>query len=135
MSSTTLDPIEPTAQDARLAAEAVSRLSDGTLVISELPEIAVKLLSQVLSVLADGRSFTVQPLDSDYTPNQAADFLNVSRPYVLKLLNEGQLPFHHVGSHKRIHLRDLRAYRQRQDDASEKALAELAAQAQEFNMG
>jgi excisionase family DNA binding protein len=74
-------------------------------------------------------------MDTDLTPNQAAEYLNVSRPYVLKLLGEGKIPFHKAGSHKRIHLRDLRAYRQKQDEESERALVELATQAQELNMG
>ena len=74
-------------------------------------------------------------LDTDLTPNQAAEYLNVSRPYLLGLLRAGDIPFHYVGSHRRIHLRDLMAYREKIDEESEKALAELVSQAQELDMG
>jgi excisionase family DNA binding protein len=73
--------------------------------------------------------------DSDLTPNQAASHLNVSRPYLLGLLKQGEIPFHYVGTHRRIRLRDIVAYREKVDEESEKALLELAAQAQELRMG
>lgn len=135
MPSSLLKPIEPTAEDTRQATEAITRLSSGKLDTSQLPDIVAKLLPQMLSVIADGRALAVVPHDSDLTPNQAARYLNVSRPFLLRLLNEGKIPFHRVGSNKRIHLRDLKDYRVKQDEESEKALAELAAQAQEFKMG
>jgi excisionase family DNA binding protein len=133
--SAALETVEPSAMDARQAALGVEQLRTGNLDVAQLPEIAVRMISQVLDTLADGRGIAVMPLDSDLTPNQAADYLNVSRPYFLGLLNKGKIPFHRVGSHKRVHLRSLMAYRRLQDEESEKALAELASQAQELNMG
>jgi excisionase family DNA binding protein len=133
--SAVLDPVEPSAMDARQAALGVEQLRTGSLDVAQLPDIAVRMISQVLRTLADGRGIAVVPVDSDLTPNQAADYLNVSRPYLLGLLSKGEIPFHRVGSHKRIHLRNLMAYRRLQDEESEQALAELASQAQELNMG
>lgn len=69
------------------------------------------------------------------TTSRAASFLNVSRPYLSRLLNDGKLPFYFVGTHKRVRLRDLAAYQERQDAESYAALAELQAQAQELKMG
>jgi len=132
---TVIEPVEPTAQDSQKAARAVAQLSTGHLDVALLPDIAVKMISQVLTTLADGRGLVVMPSDADLTPNQAAAHLNVSRPYLLGLLKAGEMPFHYVGSHRRIRLRDVMAYRDKVDEESEKALFELAAQAQELNMG
>lgn len=138
MPSTRFEPIEPTTQDTIRAANAMKRLSEGKLDLLQLPDMPdmlAKLLPQILSMIADGRALTIVPQDTDYTPNQAARYLNVSRPYLLGLLNEGKIPYHNVGSHKRIRLRHLKAYRLKQDEESEKALKELAALAQELKMG
>ncbi len=75
------------------------------------------------------------PIQSALTVSQAASFLNVSHPYLLRLLDEGKLPFRMVGTRRRVRLRDLEAYRKRQDEASYAALAELQAQAQELKIG
>ena len=72
---------------------------------------------------------------ADLTTSQAARFLNVSRPYLSRLLDAGMLPFHHVGSHRKVRLRDVRAFKDRQDADSESALSELVAEAQELGMG
>lgn len=133
--SVALEPVEPTALDAQKAARAVDQLATGHLDVELLPEIAIRVISQVLSTLADGRGLVIMASDSDLTPNQAAERLNVSRPYLLGLLKQGLIPFHYVGSHRRIHLHDLIVYRDKVDEESEKALTELAAQAQELGMG
>ncbi len=80
-------------------------------------------------------SLTLDPVDAALTPGQAAAFLNVSRPYLVGLLDAGLLPCHPVGARRRIRLRDLQAFQARQDADSEAALAALQAQAQELNMG
>lgn len=130
-----LESIEPTKMDSLKAAQAISQLSTGHLDVTQLPETTRNMISRMLNTIAEGRAFAMFELNSDFTPNQAASFLNVSRPYILKLLNTGKIPYHYVGTHKRIHLSDLMAYKDKQDEDSEKALFELAAQAQELNMG
>jgi excisionase family DNA binding protein len=74
-------------------------------------------------------------MESDMTTNEAADYLNVSRPYLIKLLNLGQLPFHKVGTHKRVYFQDIKRYKEEQRARSYALLAELQAEAQELNMG
>jgi len=126
---------EPTIQDREQARQAAFALSEGRLDVSQLPDVARRLLSRILFEIADGHSLSVVPLESGLTTSQAASFLNVSRPYLSRLLDDGKLPFYYVGTHKRVHLRELTAYQERQDAESYQALAELQAQAQELKMG
>ena len=79
----------------------------------------------------------VKRLGSDFAERQlsiVADYLNVSRPYVISLLEQGKIPFHKVGSHRRIRLEDVAEYKQRQMATSYAAMAELQAQAEDLNM-
>ena len=133
--SATSETMQPTRQEMEQARKAITALSQGQLEVSLLPDMARQLLSRILTELADGHALSVIAVGSDLTTSQAASFLNVSRPYLSRLLDEGKLPFHFVGTHKRVRLRDLTAYRERQDAESYAALAELQAQAQELNMG
>jgi len=135
MPSTILEAVEPSRQDSLKAAVAAERLSEGRLNQSELPEFVVQLLSQILVEVAHGRAISVVPMESDMTTNEAADYLNVSRPYLIKLLNQGQLPFHNVGTHKRVYFQDIKRYKEEQRARSYALLAELQAEAQELNMG
>jgi excisionase family DNA binding protein len=135
MSGTALDTTEPTRQESLKAAEAAERLSDGRLQQSDLPEIAVPMLARMLEELANGRAVSLAPIELDMTTNEAADYLNVSRPYLIGLLNAGKIPFHRVGSHKRVGFQEIKRYKEEQKRRSYAALAELQAEAQELNMG
>lgn len=127
--------IAPTEQDIRQAAEAVGQLNGGTLDMGSVPEIAVHLFRDVLSEIALGNMVSVQRVERHLTTTEAAEFLNVSRPYIIKLLNEGKLPFHLVGSHRRVRYEELVAYKKKQDERSYQLMAELQAEGQELNMG
>jgi excisionase family DNA binding protein len=131
----TLETTEPTRQESLKAAEAAERLSDGRLQQSDLPEIAVPMLARMLEELANGRALSLVPVESDMTTNEAADYLNVSRPYLIRLLVAGKIPFHRVGSHKRVSFQEIKRYKEEQKKRSYAALAELQAEAQELNMG
>ncbi len=135
MPHATVEALELTHQERRQAREAADALSEGTLKVSQLPEAARHLLSHILVELAEGHTLSVIQSETNLTTSEAARFLNVSRPYFSRLLDEGKLPFHAVGTHKRVRLQDLTAYRERQDEDSYAALAELQAQAQELKMG
>ncbi|MEE4539798.1 MAG: helix-turn-helix domain-containing protein [Erythrobacter sp.] len=89
------------------------------------PALSASLL-ELLRLVADGRGFTLVPLEAELTTKQAADHLNVSRPFLIKLLEEGQIPHHKVGRHRRVRAEDLFAYRDRRDADRSKALDELA---------
>ena len=100
-----------------------------------LPATAVRLLTNMLAHLAEGRTVAVMPDDAELTTKQAADMLNVSRPHLVKLVDEERIPHRLVGTHRRILLRDLLAYRQGHIKAATAAMDALTAQAQELGMG
>ena len=101
----------------------------------ELPTSALRLLVDILAELAEGNAVKVVPVHAELTTQEAADMLNVSRPHLVKLLEEGALPFHKAGKHRRVRFADLMQFKAQRDQASEDAMAALAKQAQELGMG
>ena len=101
----------------------------------ELPTSALRLLMDVLAELADGNAVQVVPIHAELTTQEAADLLNVSRPHIVKLLEEGLLPFHRTGKHRRVRFADLMQFKTERERASEQAMEELAKQAQQLAMG
>ena len=101
----------------------------------ELPTGAVALLMEILEAMAAGRGVTIIPENTELTTVQAADVLNVSRPYLIKLLDEGKIPHRKVGKHRRIRMEDVMAYKNAIDSEREAVLDQLAADAQEQEMG
>lgn len=101
----------------------------------ELPTSALFLLSEILSELADGNAVRIVPVHAELTTQEAADLLNVSRPHLVKLLEEGALPFHRTGRHRRVRFADLMAFKRAREQASADAMAALAEQAQALDMG
>ncbi|MBN9476929.1 MAG: DNA-binding protein [Bordetella sp. SCN 67-23] len=101
----------------------------------ELPTSALRLLVDILAELADGNAVKVVPVHAELTTQEAADMLNVSRPHLVKLLEDGVLPFHRTGKHRRVRFADLMRYKDARDRAAEQAMGELARQSQELKMG
>jgi excisionase family DNA binding protein len=101
----------------------------------ELPSGAVLLLMDILEAMAAGRGITLIPENAELTTVQAADVLNVSRPFLIKLLEEKALPCRKVGAHRRIRMEDVMAYKARIDADREAVLDQLVAEAQEHDMG
>jgi len=101
----------------------------------KIPKKAMILLFEIMKNMAEGKSLTLIPSDSEVSTQQAADMLNVSRPHLVKLLEEGQIPFKKVGSHRRIELKDILAYEEQQKKNRKEQLDFLSQQAQELNLG
>lgn len=101
----------------------------------ELPASAVRLLVELLSAMAEGKSVTLMPVHAELTTQQAADLLGVSRPFLIKQLENDVVPYRKVGTHRRILFSDLMTYKHDIDSKRRESLDELAVQAQELDMG
>lgn len=99
-----------------------------------LPGATLPLLSKMLREFGHGKNVTVLATDTEVTSQQAADFLKVSRPYLVKLLEEGKIPFRLVGPRRRVLLRDLLHYKEQEEAERHRGLDELAAEAQKLGM-
>ena len=100
-----------------------------------LPASALRLLKDILQQMAVGNGVSVIAQQAELTSQEAANILNVSRPFLVKILESGKIPFTKAGTHRRIKFSDLIEYQDRSKQQSEDALAELAKTAQELDMG
>lgn len=142
--------LPPTAQDAaiaRVSGQALSRFARTKAPLKlrvtdaeqsepiELPAGAVELLMDILEAMAAGRGVTIIPENAELTTVQAAEVLNVSRPFLIKLLDEEKIPHRKVGKHRRIRMEDVMSYKSAIDAEREAVLDQLVAEAQEQDMG
>ena len=141
-------PSEETARSARHAADELQRhvglshpsstslelVADDGPVRLELPGDVVRLLIDILRQVADGHAVTVAPVRAEITTQQAADLLNVSRPYLVELLENGQIPFRRVGNRRRVQLVDVLDYRNRDLAESRIVADQLTAEAQRLGI-
>src|SRR5690348_4821210 len=95
-----------------------------------LPEPVDRALRAVIAVLAAGDGVAIAPLQQQFTTNQAARLLHVSRPYLIKLLERGEIPYSRTGSHRRVRLADVLAYKERHDRDCTARLDAILAEAQ-----
>jgi len=100
-----------------------------------IPRAAFDLFLEILGQMANGNAVTIVPVHAELTTQQAADLLNVSRPFLVSLLEKGALPFKKVGTHRRVRFADLAKYKREQDQRSREALDELTRQGQELGLG
>ncbi|MFB4319128.1 excisionase family DNA-binding protein [Actinomadura sp. 21ATH] len=143
--------IEPGAIDSEQAARAVQRIKaylqrnpdEQTIRVQAeiggeealvLPRQAVSLLAYILSQAAAGRGVSVMPSHAELTTQQAADLLNVSRPYLIGLLESGTIPFKLVGRHRRVRWDDLMDYKRETEAQGRAAADELADLGQELGI-
>ncbi len=126
------DPVERHELDelatllSRTPANAALVTPDGTLV--HLPAAVYEVLSQVITAMRAGRAIAVAPLAQRLTTQEAADLLGVSRPTLIKLLEEGKISFEKPGRHRRVRLDDLLAYRDQRRQERSQALDDLVQQ-------
>lgn len=142
--------VTPTAADAKIAQESSRKLAKllgskkrrevrlrigpdaGPGETVAVPAAAVRLLADILTEMARGNAVTLIPVHAELTTQQAADLLNVSRPFLIDLVERGQIPHRKVGTHRRVLFQDVMAYKRRTDAARLKALEELSALDQEL---
>ena len=91
-----------------------------------LPECVFQLLRQVVYHMMEGKAIFIIPENKELTTQEAADILNVSRPYLVKLLEQGTIPFTKIGTHRRIRFIDLMNYKKQRDAARLRAINEIA---------
>src|SRR5260221_903127 len=107
---------------------------DGAETVS-VPASAVRLFLHLLTEMSQGNAVTLIPTHAELTTQQAADLLNVSRPFLVKLLDNGSIPSRTVGKFRRLRFDDLMAYKGKDDAARAKVLDQLSAEAQELGIG
>jgi excisionase family DNA binding protein len=100
----------------------------------DLPATAVKLLVKILAEIAKGNAVAVVGLKPELTAKEAAELLGISHPRLIKLLESGKLPFHEVGTHHRIRLADVLAYRRKSLGERKAILREVVALNQEMGL-
>jgi excisionase family DNA binding protein len=141
-------PITATETEAAIARKAAERLlgvakanQDVTLHVEgashiaiPLPAKAVQFMLTVLTAMAEGQAISVIPHEAELSTKQAADFLNVSRPYICKLIDEGKLPARMVNRHRRVKFADLVAFETASRTERREALAEMAREARELGL-
>jgi excisionase family DNA binding protein len=150
MTAATLTTVPPSKDDAELARASGQRLARvarrkepltirvrdaGQEETIELPAGAVKLLMAILEDMASGRAITIVPQNAELTTQQAADIMNVSRPFLIQLLENKKLPFRLVGSHRRVRFEDVLRYKEHIDAERRRVLDQLVAEAQDLDMG
>jgi excisionase family DNA binding protein len=108
---------------------------EGPSVSVTVPREAFELFLEVLGQMANGNAVTIVPVHAELTTQQAADLLNVSRPFLIGVLDEGKMPFRLVGTHRRIKVADLVAYKQKDEAERKDVLDELTAEAEKHGLG
>lgn len=99
-----------------------------------VPIQALVIFVEVLREISQGNAVTVAPVHAELTTQQAADLLNVSRPYLIKLLDGGEIPHRRVGNRRKVLLVDLLDYKRRDEVRGQKILSELTAEVQEMGL-
>jgi excisionase family DNA binding protein len=145
------EPVAPTEADALVARESARALAPklarakGTMElrvvepsgkdeIVTIPKTAFRLLVAILAEMASGNAVRLIPHQAELTTQEAAELLNVSRPYLVRLLDENRIPFHRVGTHRRILFKDVMAYKGEHRRARKSTLDRLSALDQELGL-
>lgn len=139
----TAEPVFPPAEEAGVLAlvrdaldePSAARLLDAEGETVELPDSVREALARVVRELAQGNAVTVRPVHAELTTQEAADLLNVSRPYLIGLIDQATLPCTRTaGNHRRLRLADVLAYKRARDTERRAALDEMSAEAERLDL-
>lgn len=100
----------------------------------EIPQPLYEVLLAAAKALRQGKAVSIVPTSHEFTTQQAADFLNVSRPFLIRLLDRHEIPHHMVGTHRRIRFEDLLQYRAKRSADRRKVFAQLTDEAQDLGI-
>ena len=141
-------PSRQTAEEARAALRALANLSrkkirtvhvrpegEASAVSVIVPREAFDLFLDILGQMANGNAVTIVPIHAELTTQQTADLLNVSRPFLVKLLEDGKIPSRKVGAHRRVRAEDVIGYKHAGDMRRRAILDELTAEAEKHGLG
>jgi excisionase family DNA binding protein len=131
-------PILPSLHDAELAKALNTKLNSEKIPnvsVKELPDSVLLMVKEILAQVALGNAVSLSAMPRELTTQQAATVLGVSRPFVIKLLEQGELAYRKVGSHRRIAFEEVLAYQERSKVSRFATLDALIADAQELGMG
>lgn len=145
------DPTPPSANDARIAGESARRLAPALKAASEIvqlrvgdetgtnesvaiPNAAFRMLVDILAQMANGNAVQIIPQQAELTTQEAARLLNMSRPYVVRLLDDGRIPSHRTGTHRRVMLQDVLTFKAAHRRARVAALDRLSDLDQELGL-
>lgn len=145
------EPVTPSDADAALARESARRLApqlatangtvqlrvvepDGRSEAVTIPTVAFRLLVTILAEMASGNAVRLIPHQAELTTQEAAELLNVSRPYLVRLLDGNRIPFYRVGTHRRVLFKDVMAYKAEHRRARKATLDRLSALDQDLGL-
>jgi excisionase family DNA binding protein len=120
-----VDLREALARIAGASARPMAKLVSADGVEVEIPASAFSALHTVVRDMAQGLTVTLIPHDRELTTKEAADVLNISRPFLVKLLDREEIPYHRVGTHRRLRVEDVLAYREQRAARRREKLREL----------
>ncbi|HET8626573.1 MAG TPA: excisionase family DNA-binding protein [Thermomicrobiales bacterium] len=135
MATTAPQPVTATDEERDTLAALADLLAQGRSVEAQLigpdgapillPASVVRVLAQAIPALAEGNAVTVLPVRRELTTQEAADLLNVSRQYLVRLLDQVAIPHSQTGTHRRVRFGDVLAYKRRRDVARRERLRQL----------
>jgi excisionase family DNA binding protein len=142
------DPLVATDEEAIIAREAAEKLKpladakadvklrvlENINIIVPLPARAVEMIVDFLLAMAERKPVSVLPHTAELTTQQAADFLNVSRPHLVGLVEKGEVAFRKVGTHRRIRVSDLFAFKKKSEETGRSAIRNMVAEAQKLEL-